>query len=486
MDITDTVKSDQPEVDELKSHLGMNKIIMTIQLECNVKKEILDVLDSADNSLLKRDTVFAQLNFSLSQGTFSLLQSDSLMAISPTERNSSKQTKSIIDLEFSDVSTKLETRPRNGSFLFEIKLGALYLHDRMYSDSHFPHIIAPQNRVYSKGWNIDMNISAPQIIIPEDICDKNSSVVTKVIFYLKNFYYTMFHSQELIEQARKANELMEMMSNQSDAQMLKEHIYEKVNALQTCFDVLNSPIMYKSVGQTKHFYSREDSFELIEQFNEKSSKEKKKLISKEISESHADLNENSLLLLMEFCIDQMSFDVQSRVWTAKVAVYETVNPNSPASPGSPDAINEPSRKWYSSLNVPKTEQYASDALITVEFNWIESPSSEANCTEVLQIGIVQFNNLDVIGTIIEIQGSLGGLQVLDLITENTKHQKIISIGYDPLTVQPVNLLNLLEEDMYKSLNNPPPSEPHYALTLPSLEETKLNHIVFKIKNSRLS
>ncbi|GFQ85231.1 vacuolar protein sorting-associated protein 13D [Trichonephila clavata] len=849
-DTVDGTKSDQPDVEELKSHL---------------EEEILDVLDSAENeSLLKRDTVFAQLNFSLSQGTFSLLQSESL-ATSPTGRNFPQQGKSIIDLEFSDVSTKLETRPRNGSFLFEIKLGALYLHDRIYSDSHFPHIIAPQNRdvsfmytksssitvfplpsflnqkseetdvgnylfelsyekkpftihadhrlhittraldvvynpqvlrcvtdffslhhgksptdfsvselrltaaararyetlkqqtkaelqqkwdeildgedktVYSRGWNVELAISAPQIIIPEDICDKDSSVVVfdlgKLHFFNarteeidkttpssedldddENFITPCSTPQELIERAKRANELMEMMSSQKDAQILKEHIYEKytlelsniqilvsrlrdnwrfaqlrgtstmhildrfsitvqterrmvytqdpewpciavtgnlpklivhvseqkVNALQTCFDVLNSPIMYKPVRSSSQFYSHEGSFDLVEQFNEKSSKEKKRLISKQISEGHADLNESSLLLLMEFCIDQMSFDVQSRGHSVaelqvtgvkstfskhphnvslSLCVHSLLlvdalqtygpdfelllashkhlsmdstsgslrdsEPNSPASPASPDPISSPligksaptppaalsaalstlktskisnpSKKWSSSLTVPKTEQYASDALITLEFNWVEMPSSEIDCSEVLQIGNVQFNNLDVIanqetivelvdfvkrialertrksangklspveglnrsinekeetsskyisrteitfdfhrlnilllravsqkhsslgqkvatatisgariqatiGTVIEIQGSLGGLQVLDLITENTKHQKIISIGYDPLTVQPVDLLNMLEEGMYKPLNQNTPSEPHYALT----------------------
>lgn len=74
------------------------------------------------------------------------------------------------------------------------------------------------------------------------------------------------------------------------------------------------------------------------------------------------------------------------------------------------------------------------------------------------------NNFFPLGSIIEIQGSLGGLQVLDLITENTKHQKIISIGYDPLTVQAVDLLDQLEEEMYKPLTRSAPTEPHYALT----------------------
>ena len=111
-----------------------------------IEEEILDVLDSADNdSLLKRDTVFAQLNFSLSQGSFILLQSD-VCSGDPLAPKVVKE-KSIIELEFSDVSTKVETRPRTGSFLFEIKLGALYLHDRIFSNTNFPLIIAPQNRV---------------------------------------------------------------------------------------------------------------------------------------------------------------------------------------------------------------------------------------------------------------------------------------------------------------------------------------------------
>lgn len=113
------------------------------------EEEILDVLENADNdSLLKRDTVFAQLNFSLSQGSFILLQSDLSTNLSPTSRT--VKSKSVIELEFSDVSTKVETRPRTGSFLFEIKLGALYLHDRIFCDTHFPLIIAPQNRVSEK------------------------------------------------------------------------------------------------------------------------------------------------------------------------------------------------------------------------------------------------------------------------------------------------------------------------------------------------
>ncbi|XP_042913605.2 intermembrane lipid transfer protein Vps13D-like, partial [Parasteatoda tepidariorum] len=119
--------------------------------------------------------------------------------------------------------------------------------------------------------------------------------------------------------------------------------------------------------------------------------------SKELMDTHHDVCESSLLLLMEFCIDQMSFDVQSRGHSVAelqvTGVRTTVSkhphhislslcvhslllvdalqtygpdfelllashkhlsmdstsgslrdsePNSPASPGSPDAINSPS------------------------------------------------------------------------------------------------------------------------------------------------
>lgn len=69
-----------------------------------------------------------------------------------------------------------------------------------------------------------------------------------------------------------------------------------------------------------------------------------------------------------------------------------------------------------------------------------------------------------LGNVIEIQGSLGGLQVLDLITENTKHQKIVSIGYDPLMKQQVDLLSRLQEEMYKPVSHSSTMETNYALT----------------------
>lgn len=49
-------------------------------------------------------------------------------------------------------------------------------------------------QIYSRGWNVELAISAPQIIMPEDIFDKNSSVVSIIfrIFTLFSILRTSF------------------------------------------------------------------------------------------------------------------------------------------------------------------------------------------------------------------------------------------------------------------------------------------------------
>lgn len=47
-----------------------------------------------------------------------------------------------------------------------------------------------------------------------------------------------------------------------------------------------------------------------------------------------------------------------------------------------------------------------------------------------------------------VQGSLGGLQVLDLTPEGQKHQRVISVGHDPLVEQHRNLYMLVSQGLY--------------------------------------
>lgn len=97
--------------------------------------ELLDVLADTidDDTLLRRDTVFGQFNFTLSKGTFSLC----------TMKNN-ENTKAIIELQFERVNLSYDSRPRYGSHKFFISLGALYLHDYLTENSTFPILIQPQ------------------------------------------------------------------------------------------------------------------------------------------------------------------------------------------------------------------------------------------------------------------------------------------------------------------------------------------------------
>lgn len=56
-----------------------------------------------------------------------------------------------------------------------------------------------------------------------------------------------------------------------------------------------------------------------------------------------------------------------------------------------------------------------------------------------------------LGTSITVEGSLGGLQVLDLTPEGIAHQRILSVGKDPLTEPPhieQDLLSSLTQEIY--------------------------------------
>lgn len=56
-----------------------------------------------------------------------------------------------------------------------------------------------------------------------------------------------------------------------------------------------------------------------------------------------------------------------------------------------------------------------------------------------------------LGSTITVEGSLGGLQVLDLTPEGVNHQRILSVGKDPLTEPPSieqDLMSSLTQEMY--------------------------------------
>ncbi|XP_078044296.1 vacuolar protein sorting 13D isoform X1 [Augochlora pura] len=96
--------------------------------------ELLDVLADTidDDTLLRRDMVFGQFNFTLSKGAISLCTVKA------------EQVKTVIELQFERVNLNYESRPRSGSHKFTISLGALYLHDYLTENSTFPILVQPQ------------------------------------------------------------------------------------------------------------------------------------------------------------------------------------------------------------------------------------------------------------------------------------------------------------------------------------------------------
>lgn len=80
----------------------------------------------------------------------------------------------------------------------------------------------------------------------------------------------------------------------------------------------------------------------------------------------------------------------------------------------------------------------------------------------------------------EIEGSVGGLQVLDLTPDGRTHQRILSLGIDPLAEAGPKEVNLayISSDMYSMSGYPtvppPVSSNQQAFSL-QLKRTSLNH-----------
>ncbi|XP_071113916.1 intermembrane lipid transfer protein VPS13D-like [Haliotis cracherodii] len=106
--------------------------------QAELEQEILDViLDSTENtSLLRKDTVFASMTFSLSKGSFELVES----------RGPHKAASPLAELQCSTINMEFESRPRTSAMKFKLAVGSLHLQDKTTHNSVFPYIISPQSQ----------------------------------------------------------------------------------------------------------------------------------------------------------------------------------------------------------------------------------------------------------------------------------------------------------------------------------------------------
>ncbi|XP_069683777.1 intermembrane lipid transfer protein Vps13D isoform X2 [Periplaneta americana] len=109
--------------------------------EMELEDQILDVLADTveNNTILRRDVVFGQFNFTLKQGTFHLCTTKQ------TEDEEETEKLPLMELQFENVNLGLESRPRSGSHKFYITLGAMFLRDHLTRDTAFPQLVGPHD-----------------------------------------------------------------------------------------------------------------------------------------------------------------------------------------------------------------------------------------------------------------------------------------------------------------------------------------------------
>ncbi|XP_013405463.1 vacuolar protein sorting-associated protein 13D-like isoform X2 [Lingula anatina] len=108
-----------------------------------IEQEIMDVFHEAEEntSLLKRDFVFARLNFCLQSGSFQLKGENAASLTTDTHGSSP-----LLVLECTNIKMEFESRPRFKSLLFGISVDGLVLKDLLTPNTVMPILISPQMR----------------------------------------------------------------------------------------------------------------------------------------------------------------------------------------------------------------------------------------------------------------------------------------------------------------------------------------------------
>jgi vacuolar protein sorting-associated protein 13D len=155
----------------------------------SLEEELLEFLSDDTTVVPYKDVVFAQIFFTLKQGSVKLFSDTRSYPSSPVNKRGKGCL--LFELEFNDTRVEFESRPRTRSYKFCLSLGGMYLRDMITPNSIFPLLISPQNvqgaplcpKSASRGFG-GMAVSAIQSILPRSIGGGGSAPVEEPLFYL--------------------------------------------------------------------------------------------------------------------------------------------------------------------------------------------------------------------------------------------------------------------------------------------------------------
>ncbi|KAK4875461.1 hypothetical protein RN001_011883 [Aquatica leii] len=136
----------------------------TAQLEDEILEALKDTADN--NTLLKRDAIFGEFNFSLKGGSLRLCST------------SDSNIVTMLELQYKDLSLHILSRPRTSSYLVELSLGGLSILDKLTPNSLFPILVGPP------GNDRMMQLSKVRGPISKPSSHKNLEDSLDVLFYL--------------------------------------------------------------------------------------------------------------------------------------------------------------------------------------------------------------------------------------------------------------------------------------------------------------
>ena len=116
------------------------------------------------------------------------------------------------------------------------------------------------------------------------------------------------------------------------------------------------------------------------------------------------------------------------------------------------------KNLYEDKNLPPKKEHKLRTEITFDFHRLNVLILRAvmreNFLVARKVGTFTMSEARIhatVGKTVKVEGSLGGLQVLDLTPEGINHQRILSVGNDPLTdppTEPLDLMTSLSNEVY--------------------------------------
>uniref|UniRef100_A0A1B0D2C6 Uncharacterized protein n=1 Tax=Phlebotomus papatasi TaxID=29031 RepID=A0A1B0D2C6_PHLPP len=367
-----------------------------------LEDEILNGLSTGvdTNSVLKRDAVFGKFDFTLKKGTLDICSG------SP-----GAESRPMVQFLFENLILFVESRPRSASHLVGLSLGSVHLKDRITVNTEFLDVIRPQVKE-EPGIKLRQQQQQPKRTL-SNIFSGTSTPQPTPPAPAEPLFMLQYERKPL---SYSADYRLFVKSQSLDI------VYNTANSsVWSIADDLDALIVVDIL-----FVNSEDD-------------------SEQLQIANIQFNNLDIIANQETIVELIGFfkGVMPKTQSKTTSAFDEVIPSAERTKETVQEIGAKSIRTEITFDFHRLNVLVLRALL------------RDNYMVGRKVGTFTMSEARIratLGKTVTVEGSLGGLQVLDLTPEGVNHQRILSVGKDPLTEEtsPKNkdLLSSLSEEVY--------------------------------------